>query len=291
MRAVRTDAEIRLSAQSCSAGADVGGGLGIPGCCAPTPRLTRPLYGAQDVDPARFSRRQRAGGFRHFLRGGDPGLRDHPTVSRASSHRAAADTELRFDLRDFHQRPVSRHRQALDHCRAAARLVGWVGASTVTARSCGFHGELFNWPGEVAEVRYALYVEQLRLNGELGGEGGYRAGKGIVVDLVRADGWALPASTHAKHAPAPGVCTAATRGRTQPRRGDPHGRGRRVVRRGHVAGERGRIDPHPHRNGGGYDEPKQRRRDLVLACSGGRLHNAGDGEGDLRPPRSEWRLR
>lgn len=116
-------------------------------------------------------------------------------------------------------------------------------------------------------MRYGLYVEQLRLNGELGGEGGYRAGKGIVVDdLVRADGWALPASTHAKQAPAPGVCTAATSGRAQPRRGDPHGRcveEYAVVTSLVNEGELIRIHTG---NGSGYDEPKQRRRDLVLAA-------------------------
>ncbi len=56
----------------------------------------------------------------------------------------------------------------------------------------GFHGETFNCPAEVAEARYGLYVEQLRLNDEAGGEGERRGGKGIVADyLVRADGWSL----------------------------------------------------------------------------------------------------
>ena len=53
----------------------------------------------------------------------------------------------------------------------------------------GFHGDTFNCPAEVAEARYGLYVEQLALNDEPGGEGEHRGGKGIVLDyLVRADG-------------------------------------------------------------------------------------------------------
>jgi N-methylhydantoinase B len=53
----------------------------------------------------------------------------------------------------------------------------------------GFHGETFNCPAEVAEARYGLAVDCMRLNPEQGGEGRWRGGKGIEVDYrVRADG-------------------------------------------------------------------------------------------------------
>jgi N-methylhydantoinase B len=53
----------------------------------------------------------------------------------------------------------------------------------------GFHGDTFNCPAEVAEARYGLYVEQLALNEEPGGEGEHRGGKGIVLDYrVRSNG-------------------------------------------------------------------------------------------------------
>jgi N-methylhydantoinase B len=69
---------------------------------------------------------------------------------------------------------------------------GWGGSSACDGNSAifsGFHGDTFNCPAEVAESRYGLYIDQLRLNDEPGGEGAYRGGKGIVLDyVVRADG-------------------------------------------------------------------------------------------------------
>ncbi|WP_344983464.1 hydantoinase B/oxoprolinase family protein, partial [Deinococcus rubellus] len=53
----------------------------------------------------------------------------------------------------------------------------------------GFHGETYNCPAEVAETRYGLYVDQLALNEESGGEGQFVGGRGIVLDYrVRNDG-------------------------------------------------------------------------------------------------------
>ena len=69
---------------------------------------------------------------------------------------------------------------------------GWGGSASRDGNSAifsGFHGDTFNCPAEVAETRYGLYVEQLRLNDAPGGEGEHRGGKGIVLDyLVRSDG-------------------------------------------------------------------------------------------------------
>jgi N-methylhydantoinase B len=67
----------------------------------------------------------------------------------------------------------------------------------------GFHGETYNCPVEVAETRYGLYVDQLRLNDEPGGEGEFRGGKGIVLDYrVRSDGCFFTcAYTRNKHRP------------------------------------------------------------------------------------------
>jgi N-methylhydantoinase B len=69
---------------------------------------------------------------------------------------------------------------------------GWGGSASRDGNSAifsGFHGDTFNCPAEVAEARYGLYVEQLRLNDEPGGEGEHRGGKGIVLDYkVRSDG-------------------------------------------------------------------------------------------------------
>ncbi|MFZ0388259.1 MAG: hydantoinase B/oxoprolinase family protein [Solirubrobacteraceae bacterium] len=83
---------------------------------------------------------------------------------------------------------------------------GW-GASAARDGNCaifsGFHGDTFNCPAEVAEARYGLYVEQLALGDEPGGEGERRGGKGIVLDYrVRADGCFFTcAYTRNKHKP------------------------------------------------------------------------------------------
>ena len=67
----------------------------------------------------------------------------------------------------------------------------------------GFHGETYNCPVEVAETRYGLYVDQLQLNDEPGGEGEFRGGKGVVLDYrVRSDGCFFTcAYTRNKHRP------------------------------------------------------------------------------------------
>jgi N-methylhydantoinase B len=72
------------------------------------------------------------------------------------------------------------------------QLGGWGamrGRDGNSAVFSGFHGETFNCPAEVAEARYGLAVDRLRLNDEQGGEGRWRGGKGIEVAYrVRADG-------------------------------------------------------------------------------------------------------
>jgi N-methylhydantoinase B len=69
---------------------------------------------------------------------------------------------------------------------------GWGASASRDGNSAifsGFHGDTFNCPAEVAEARYGLYVEHLRLNDDPGGEGEHRGGKGIVLDYkVRSDG-------------------------------------------------------------------------------------------------------
>lgn len=72
------------------------------------------------------------------------------------------------------------------------QIGGWgayEGGDGNSAMFSGFHGETYNCPVEVAETRYGLYVDQLRLNDEPGGEGEFRGGKGIILDYrVRSDG-------------------------------------------------------------------------------------------------------
>jgi N-methylhydantoinase B len=83
---------------------------------------------------------------------------------------------------------------------------GWGGSVRRDGNSAvfsGFHGDTFNCPAEVAEARYGLFVEQLALNEEPGGEGERRGGKGIVLDYrVRSNGCFFTcAYTRNKHRP------------------------------------------------------------------------------------------
>lgn len=83
---------------------------------------------------------------------------------------------------------------------------GWGASHSADGNSAMFsamHGDTFNCPAEIAESRYGLYVDQLALNDEPGGEGEFRGGKGIVLDYrVRSDGCFLTASySRNKHRP------------------------------------------------------------------------------------------
>jgi N-methylhydantoinase B len=145
---------------------------------------------------------------------------------------------------------------------------GWGGSSSRDGNSAmfsGFHGDTFNCPAEVAEARYGLYVEQLALNDEPGGEGEYRGGKGIVLDYrVRSNGCFFTcAYTRNKHLPWP---------LHSGREGSPNYA--EVIRSdGNVeeyavvtaldVNEDDVIRIHTG-DGGGYGDPQRRRRELVL---------------------------
>jgi N-methylhydantoinase B len=146
---------------------------------------------------------------------------------------------------------------------------GWGGAAFRDGNSAqfsGFHGDTFNCPAEVAEARYGLYVEQLALNGEAGGEGEFRGGKGIVLDYrVRSNGCFFTcAYTRNLHPP-----WALEGGRE----GSPN--------RVEVIRADGTVEPYAvvtaldvnegdvirihTANGGGYGDPRRRPRERVLA--------------------------
>jgi N-methylhydantoinase B len=145
---------------------------------------------------------------------------------------------------------------------------GWGGSSSRDGNSAmfsGFHGDTFNCPAEVAEARYGLYVEQLRLNDEPGGEGEHRGGKGIVLDYrVRSNGCFFTcAYTRNKHLPWP---------LHSGREGSPNYA--EVIRSdGNVeeyavvtaldVNEDDVIRIHTG-DGGGYGDPQRRRRELVV---------------------------
>jgi N-methylhydantoinase B len=148
------------------------------------------------------------------------------------------------------------------------QLGGWGGSAFRDGNSAmfsGFHGDTFNCPAEVAEARYGLYVEQLRLNDESGGEGEYRGGKGIVLDYrVRSDGCFFTcAYTRNKHKPWPlDGGREGSPNYVQVIRTDGSVEEYAVVTALDVnEGDLIRIHT---ANGGGYGDPSRRRRELVL---------------------------
>jgi N-methylhydantoinase B len=149
------------------------------------------------------------------------------------------------------------------------QLGGWGGSAFRDGNSAifsGFHGDTFNCPAEVAEARYGLYVDQLRLSDEPGGEGEHRGGKGIVLDYrVRADGCSFTcAYTRSKHRPWP--LQGGREGSSnyvEVIRADGRVEEHSVVTALEVnAGDVIRIHTG---SGGGYGDPRRRLRELVLA--------------------------
>jgi N-methylhydantoinase B len=145
---------------------------------------------------------------------------------------------------------------------------GWGASAHADGNSAmfsGFHGDTFNCPAEVAEARYGLYVDRLQLNDAEGGEGARRGGKGIVLDYrVRSDGCFFTcAYTRNKHRPWP---------LQGGREGSPNYA--EVIRRDGSVEEyavvtalevnEGDVIRIHTGNGGGYGDPAERPRGLVL---------------------------
>lgn len=148
------------------------------------------------------------------------------------------------------------------------QLGGWGGHAHGDGNSAifsGFHGETFNCPAEVAETRYGLYVDRMALNDEPGGEGRFRGGRGLLLDYrVRSDGCFFTiAYTRNKHRP-----WALAGGRE----GSPNyaevirADGRREKYAVVTALTVNEDDVIRIRtgNGGGYGDPRERDRQLVL---------------------------
>jgi len=86
------------------------------------------------------------------------------------------------------------------------QIGGWgasAGGDGMSANFSAFHGDTFNTPAEIHEARHGLYVDQMRLNNQEGGEGKYNGGKGIIMDYrVRSkNAWVSVAYTRSKTLP------------------------------------------------------------------------------------------
>jgi N-methylhydantoinase B len=145
---------------------------------------------------------------------------------------------------------------------------GWGGSASRDGNNAifsGFHGDTFNCPAEVAEARYGLYVEQLRLNDAPGGEGEYRGGKGIILDYrVRSNGcFYTCAYTRNRHLP--WALEGGHEG--SPNRAEVIRRNGTVEQHAVVTAlevNEGDVIRIHTANGGGFGDPRRRRRELVL---------------------------
>ncbi len=144
---------------------------------------------------------------------------------------------------------------------------GWGASAARDGNSAMFsavHGYTFNCPAEVAEARYGLFVEQLALNEEPGGEGEHRGGRGIVVDYrVRSDGCFLTcAYTRHRHRPWPlHGGREGSPNYIEAIRADGSVEQHAVVTALEV--NEGDVIRIHTGNGGGYGDPRRRARELV----------------------------
>ena len=159
------------------------------------------------------------------------------------------------------------------------QLGGWgamQGRDGNSAVFSGFHGETFNCPAEVAEARYGLSVDRMTLNPEQGGEGRWRGGRGVEVDYrVRADGNFMTVGYTRSRVPPWGLAGGVD--------GTPNyvevvrasGERERYSLASGVIVNKGDVIRILTGNGGGYGDPKERKREAVLDDVAGGYLSAG----------------
>jgi len=141
---------------------------------------------------------------------------------------------------------------------------GWDGNDGNSGQFSGFHGETFNCPAEIAEARYGMFVDQVALNAEPGGEGQWRGGKGIEVHYrVRGDNNFLSLGYTRSTMPPWGVGGGldGSLNYVELRRTD--GRNERYSFATNVVVNTGDVIRIVTANGGGYGEPKARSSDAI----------------------------
>ena len=145
---------------------------------------------------------------------------------------------------------------------------GWGASASRDGNSAIFsavHGHTFNWPAEVAEARYGMFVDRLALDDGPGGEGEHRGGKGIVLEYrVRSNGCFLTcAYMRNRHPPWPsGDGRAGAPNRVEVIRADGRVEEHAVVTALEV--NEGDVIRVRTGGGGGYGDPRRRPRELVL---------------------------
>ena len=144
-------------------------------------------------------------------------------------------------------------------------LVGGWGASDGvdgdSGQFCCGNGETYNVPVELFETRYGLQVEQYAFHNEVGGEGQYRGGKGVVLDyrVVSPEVFLTYAASRTEARPWPieeGLEGSTNYAKVLRKSGEEE----RYSMCTMVRAEQGDCIRLVSATGGGYGDPRQRKR-------------------------------
>lgn len=156
-----------------------------------------------------------------------------------------------------------------DHTFIEPEVGGWGGSALKDGENAQFsasHGDTFNCPVEINEARNGIEVERLTLNGEAGGAGRYRGGKGIDLRyrILGKRAW-LTAEYTRRITPPWGVAGGqdGTCNRLELLARD--GRVTALPRASNLELGRGDIVRIVTANGGGYGDPLRRPQAAVLS--------------------------
>jgi len=143
---------------------------------------------------------------------------------------------------------------------------GWEGNDGNSGQFCGFHGDTFNCPAEIAEARYGMFVDQVALNTEPGGEGQWRGGKGIEVHYrARGDNNFLSLGYTRSTMPPWGANGGKDGSLNYVELVRTDGRKERYAFATNVVVNTNDVIRIVTANGGGYGDPAARRPDLIAS--------------------------
>lgn len=153
------------------------------------------------------------------------------------------------------------------HSFIEPEIGGWGASIDVdgdNAQYTGFHGETFNCPVEINEAKNGVFVDQIKLNIQPGGEGKYRGGRGIVLDYrIRNDGWWITAMYSRSKVPPWSLAGGEPGGTNYIQIIRADGRSERLHTCTGLALEEEDVVRIVTAAGGGYGDPEQRLRESV----------------------------
>lgn len=129
---------------------------------------------------------------------------------------------------------------------------------------CCANGETYNIPVELAESRYGVQIEQYAFHREAGGAGQYRGGRGVVLDYRVTSAEAFLTVTYSRTSTHPWGLNGGGEGSSN--RAEIHRQGGAVERRTMATGvpvQQGELIRIYTGHGGGYGDPRARRREAI----------------------------